>query len=50
MFVIYTYFGRVLKQFKIADNETHHRALEEARKYGIEQERLGVTNWLKLVN
>lgn len=30
MFEVYTYFGRIISQH-IIENETHHRAAEEAR-------------------
>lgn len=33
MFEVYTYFGRVLRQFRIGDNETHHEAMEKAHMF-----------------
>lgn len=47
-FVIYTYFGRVLKSFPIREDELHHRALEESRKFLVEQQTMGVVCWSRL--
>ena len=48
MFTVYTYFGRVLATFKIPDSETHHNAMESARKYLEQYERdTGKPAWLR---
>ena len=30
---VYARFGRTVKMFHVPDNETHHKTLEEARKF-----------------
>jgi len=48
MFTVYTYFGRVVSTHQILPNETHHIALESARKSLLTFEQ--VTNnpaWIK---
>jgi hypothetical protein len=45
-FEIYTYFGRVLHREAIPLDETHHRALDRARKVSQDY---GVTNWVRLI-
>ena len=39
---VYTFFGRALKRFPVKENETHHKASEKARAYGLS---LGHNNW-----
>lgn len=48
-FQVYTYFGRVLATFTTPMNETHHSALENARKYLLKKEKDGVKCWIKFV-
>ena len=47
MFEVYTYFGRVLGRFIIGDNETHHKALEDSRKFLLDKEKQGITCWVR---
>lgn len=37
MVEVYTHFGRVIARFPIGPNETHHRALEEARRIALQE-------------
>ena len=41
-FEVYTHFGRVLATFPVHAGETHHRAMEEARAFGLS---LGHSAW-----
>jgi hypothetical protein len=33
--IIYTFFGKVLKEFPVPDNQTHHATFEEAREWAL---------------
>lgn len=48
-FQVYTYFGRVLHTFVVKDNETHHRAAEDARISCFNLEKSGTTCWVRMV-
>lgn len=48
-FQVYTHFGRVLHEFKVYENELHHRASEEARQKLLDLEKSGTTCWIRLV-
>lgn len=51
IFQVYTYFGRVLREFEVPDNRTHHDTLEEARLYLVQQEKnLGTKVWIRWIN
>lgn len=45
MFIVYTYFGRIIKKFPIPENETHHNTLDIAIKF---MRTCGLVCWIKL--
>ena len=48
MFEAYTYFGRVISSHTIGENETHHKALNEARATMLQFEReTGQSAWIR---
>ena len=48
-FIVFTYFGKVLKTFEIMPNETHHSTLKRAREFILNYENLGNNRaWLKV--
>jgi len=49
VFQVYMYFGRVLCTFRVRDDETHHRAAEEARLTARDLEKAGTVCWVRLV-
>ncbi len=41
---VYTYFGRIVKTFNVPENETHHKALEQARKLCVSK-----PHWIRFI-
>lgn len=45
-FELYSYFGRIVMRFPIADNELHHAALARAQQWAKENSH--IVTWLRV--
>jgi hypothetical protein len=48
-FQVYTHFGRVLHEFKVYEDELHHRASSEAQMKVVQLRKEGTMCWVRLV-